>query len=127
VTETDPMPAERLASIEEAISGGTASPDDLRELLAETKRARADSDTQYGEADRWRENYRIAKGLSDEEINAMIAVRDATAPHPRPCRFPHEACACDEDDEPETECERGDCLGIHRGPDGYQDCDGRTI
>lgn len=32
-----------------------------------------------------------------------------------------------EDNEPETECERGDCFGIHHHPDGYQDCDGRTI
>lgn len=96
MTATDPMPAERLASIGDAISTGTASPDDLRELLAETRRARADSDTQYAEADRWRENYRIVKGLSDDEINAMIAVHDATEPHPRPCRFPHETCLCDD-------------------------------
>ncbi|MGW2048574.1 hypothetical protein ACWCPF_25835 [Streptomyces sp. NPDC001858] len=33
----------------------------------------------------------------------------------------------DEDAEPETECERGDCLGIHRSPDGYRDCDGKPI
>ena len=32
-----------------------------------------------------------------------------------------------EPDEPETECERGDCLGIHRSTDGHQDCDGRSI
>jgi hypothetical protein len=32
-----------------------------------------------------------------------------------------------EPDEPETECERGDCSGIHRSTDGYQDCDGKAI
>jgi hypothetical protein len=32
-----------------------------------------------------------------------------------------------DDDEPENECERGDCSGIHRSPDGYRDCDGQSI
>jgi hypothetical protein len=35
--------------------------------------------------------------------------------------------ATGEDDKPENECERGDCLGIHRSPDGYRDCDGKSI
>ena len=32
-----------------------------------------------------------------------------------------------DDDEPEDECSRGECLGIHRSSDGYQDCDGKPI
>lgn len=91
---TEPMHRDRLTAIEAAINAETASPDDLRELLAETKRARADADTQYTEADYWREGYRLTKGLSDDEINAMMAVRDAAKAHPRPCCFPHEACVC---------------------------------
>jgi hypothetical protein len=88
------MTAQRLAAIESAISAGTPSSADLRELLAETKRARADADNQYMEADYWRESYRLAKGLSDEEIGAIIAVRDAFQVHPRPCWFPHKRCVC---------------------------------
>jgi hypothetical protein len=91
------MTAQRLAAIESAIIAGTLSSADLRELLAETKRARADADNQYMEADYWREGYRLVKGLSDEEIGAIIAVRDATKAHPQPCRFPHEACVCEDD------------------------------
>lgn len=93
-----PLTADRLAAIEAAInSPAGASPDDLRELLAEAKRARADSDTQYAEADYWRESYRLAENLSDDEINAITAMRDATRSHPRPCWFPHEACVCDDE------------------------------
>jgi hypothetical protein len=92
----EPMSRDRLAELEAAITSGAALPEaDLRELLAETKRAREDSDAQYGEADYWRESYRIVKGLSDDEIGAIIAVRDATRAHPRPCWFPHEACTCE--------------------------------
>jgi hypothetical protein len=93
----EPITAERLAAIEAAVnSPAGASTEDVHALLAEAKRARADSDKQYAEADYWRESYRIVKGLSDEEINAMMAVDDATKAHPRPCRFPHEACLCDD-------------------------------
>jgi hypothetical protein len=90
-----PMTAERLAAIEADISNGTPSADSLRDLLAEVKRARQDSTDQYMEADYWREGYRLEKGLSMDEIGAIIAVRDASKAHPRPCWFPHEACACD--------------------------------
>lgn len=31
------------------------------------------------------------------------------------------------DDEPEDECGRGDCFGIHRSSEGYRDCDGNPI
>lgn len=92
---TEPMHRDRLAAIETAINSPAGlSPNDARDLLAETKRARADADAQYTEADYWREGYRLVKGLSDDEINAMMAVRDAVKAHPRPCWFPHGACVC---------------------------------
>jgi hypothetical protein len=87
------MTAERLAAIE----AGTASSADLRELLAETVRARADSDAQHEDALYWCESYRLAKGLSDDEIGAIIATRDAFRGHPMPCQFPCEECLCDND------------------------------
>jgi hypothetical protein len=91
----EPMTAGRLAAIEAAVNGPAgASADDIRALLAEAKRARTDADEQYMEADYWRESYRLAKGLSNDEIGAIIAVRDASKAHPRPCQFPHEACLC---------------------------------
>lgn len=93
----EPMSRDRLAELEAAIDSGAALPEaDLRELLAETKRAREDCDAQYSEADYWRESYRLVKGLSDDEIGVIIAVRDATRAHPRPCWFPHEACICED-------------------------------
>lgn len=92
---TEPMHRDRLTAIEAAINSPTGlTPDDARDLLTEALRARADADAQYTEADYWREGYRLVKGLSDDEINAMTAVRDAAKAHPRPCWFPHEACVC---------------------------------
>lgn len=123
-TTPQPLPADRLAAIEAAINSPAGpSAQDLQDLLAEAKRARSDAGDQYMEADYWRESYRLAVGLSFDEINAMIAVRDASRAHPRPCGFPHKACVCD--DEPEGEHE--ECLGIHNGADGYRDCDGNPI
>ncbi|MFD5848309.1 hypothetical protein [Streptomyces chartreusis] len=124
-TTTQPLAADRLAAIEAAINAGSASPDDLRDLLAEVKRARTYGDDQYMEADYWREGYRLAKGLSMDEIGAIIAVRDASKCHPRPCNFPHQPCLCD--DDPEDEGEHEECLGIHNSSDGYRDCDGNPI
>jgi hypothetical protein len=73
-----------------------ASPDtSALELRDIARRLLADNDYQYAEADYWRESYRLTKGLSYDEIGAIIAVRDASKAHPRPCRFPHEACLCD--------------------------------
>lgn len=96
-TVTEPMTADQLADIEAAIgSPAGLSAEAARELLAEVKRARADADNQYTEADYWRESYRLAKNLTDEEIGAIIAIRDAYRAHPRPCRFPHESCLCDD-------------------------------
>ncbi|HEY6117127.1 MAG TPA: hypothetical protein VI172_14340 [Candidatus Dormibacteraeota bacterium] len=92
----EPMHRDHLAAIETAVNSGAGlAPDDARALLAETLRARADSDAQYKEADYWRESYRLAKGLSDDEIGAITAVRDATPkPHRPPCWFPHETRTC---------------------------------
>lgn len=88
-----PMANEQI----DAIRSRLATPDlDANELREIALTLLVDNDAQHGEADRWRENYRIVKGLSDDEINAMTAVRDATKPHPRPCHFPHEACLCDD-------------------------------
>lgn len=95
-TVNEPMTAERLAAIEASINSPAGlTPGDARELLAETKRARTEATDQYMEADYWREGYRLTKGLSYDEIGAMIAVRDASKCHPRPCNFPHKACICD--------------------------------
>ncbi|MEW2434396.1 hypothetical protein AB0952_09470 [Streptomyces caniferus] len=93
----EPMTAARLAALESAVENTGSLPDpQLRELLDELKRARCEADEQYTEADYWRESYRLAKGLSFDEIGAIIAVRDASRAHPRPCRFPHEACCCED-------------------------------
>lgn len=93
----EPMTRDSLAAIEAAITSPAGpSASDLRALLAEAERARADADDQYAEADYWRESYRLTKGLSDDEINAIAAVRDASRCHPRPCEFPHEACLCED-------------------------------
>jgi hypothetical protein len=79
----------------EAIRTRLKSPDlDAGELREIALTLLADNDAQYAEADYWRESYRIAKGLSDDEMNAMLAVRDATEPHPGPCLFPCGACLC---------------------------------
>jgi len=94
VTTTDPMPAERLAEIEAAIDAARGALDDLHALLAETRRARMDADKQHAESLGWMESYRLAKGLSDDELNALIAMDDAVKPHRAPCWFPHEACDC---------------------------------
>lgn len=122
-TAPEPMPRARFAAIEAAIASPSGpSADDIRDLLAEAKRARQAADDQYMEADNWRESYRLTMGLSMDEMGALMAVRDASKAHPRPCRFPHEACICDDDEGAHEEC-----LGIHNSADGYRDCDGNLI
>jgi hypothetical protein len=86
-----PMTNEQIDAIRTRLATPDLDANELREIALTLL---ADNDAQYGEADRWRESYRIAKGLSDEEINAMMAVDDAIKAHPRPCPFPHEACVC---------------------------------
>lgn len=81
----------------DAIRTRLATPDlDADELREIALTLLADNDAQYSEADYWREGYRLAKGLTNDEIGAIIAVRDASKSHPRPCRFPHETCLCDD-------------------------------
>ncbi|MEV5703059.1 hypothetical protein AB0L55_36960 [Streptomyces anthocyanicus] len=70
--------------------------DDILKLRTEITRLREEANRQCMEADYWRESYRLAKGLSHDEIGAIIAVRDASKAHPRPCNFPHKACICDD-------------------------------
>lgn len=116
-----PMTNEQIDAIRTRLKSPDLDANELRQIAITLL---ADNDAQYAEADSWRESYRLVKGLTDDEMNAMIAVDDAAKPHPRPCHFPHEACLCD---KPENERESGDCLGIHRSPDGYRDCDGESI
>jgi hypothetical protein len=93
-SKEQPMPTFTNEQIDE-IRARLASPDlgatELREIAVTLL---ADNDAQHGEVERWRESYRIVKGLSDDELNAMIAADDAAEAHPRPCWFPHEACVC---------------------------------
>jgi len=89
---TSPMTNEQIDETRARLASPDLGTEELREI-AQT--LLADNDAQYTEADYWRESYRLAKGLSNDEIGAIIAVRDASKAHPRPCRFPHEACACE--------------------------------
>lgn len=65
---------------------------ELREIAL---RLLADNDEWYRRADYWRESYRLAKGLTDDELNARVAIEEATRMHQRPCRFPASPdCEC---------------------------------
>ncbi|MEU5596831.1 hypothetical protein [Streptomyces sp. NPDC020298] len=90
---TSPMTNEQIDEIRTRLTSPDLNATELREIATQLL---ADNDAQYTEADYWRESYRLAKGLSYEEIGAIIAVRDAAKAHPRPCRFPHEACVCED-------------------------------
>jgi hypothetical protein len=90
--DTSPMTNEQIDTIRARLNTPDLGADELREIASVLL---ADNDAQYAEADYWREGYRLVKGLTNEEIGAIIAVRDASKAHPRPCWFPHEACACD--------------------------------
>jgi hypothetical protein len=92
VTAINPMTNEQIDEIRTRLASPDLDANELREIALTLL---ADNDAQYAEADYWRESYRLAKGLSNDEIGAIIAVRDASKSHPRPCRFPHEACVCD--------------------------------
>jgi hypothetical protein len=85
------MTNEQIDAIRTRLATPGLDANELREIALTLL---ADNDAQYAEADRWRESYRIVKGLSDDEMNAMLAVDDASTPHPRPCHFPHEVCVC---------------------------------
>lgn len=82
---------EQIDEIRTRLASPDLSATELREIAVTLL---ADNDAQYSEADYWREGYRLAKGLTNDEIGTIIAIRDASKAHPRPCRFPHEACLC---------------------------------
>jgi len=92
MTAAGPMTNEQIDELRTRLTSPGLSADELREIALNLLN---DRDAQYTEADYWREGYRLAKGLSDEEINAMTAVRDAFQVHPQPCWFPHKRCVCE--------------------------------
>jgi hypothetical protein len=122
MTDHTPLTNDQTEELRARLNSPDTTTEGLREIAQQLL---ADRGYWYMDADYWRESYRLVKGLSDDEIGAMTAARDASKVHPRPCWFPHEACVCDE--ESETEEEHEECLGIHRSSDGYQDCDGKPI
>lgn len=92
MSATSPMTNEQIDAIRTRLASPDLNATELREIAVTLL---ADNDAHYTEADYWRESYRLTKGLSNDEIGAIIAVRDASKTHPQPCRFPHEACLCD--------------------------------
>lgn len=90
---TSPMTNEQIEELRTRLASPDLNAAELREIALALL---VDNDAQYQEADYWRESYRLAKSLSNDEIGAIIAVRDATKAHPAPCRFPHEACVCED-------------------------------
>lgn len=88
-----PLTNDEIDQIRKRLNDATLTVQEARDMALQLL---ADNDEQYAEADYWRESYRLAKGLSNDEIGAIIAVRDASKAHPRPCRFPHEACVCED-------------------------------
>lgn len=93
-TRTDTV----LASLD---AGRPVTADDIRQMAADIHTLAADSDHWYAQADGFRESYRLAKGLTDDELNAQVAIDEATRPHPAPCRFPFSpGCDCPDTDPP---------------------------
>lgn len=93
MTAETPMTNDQI----DALRTRLASPDlGARELREIALKLLADNDYWYTDADCWRESYRLVKGLTNDEINAMTAMRDASRIHPRPCNFPHVACTCED-------------------------------
>jgi len=93
MTTHQPLTNDEIDQIRKRLNDPALTVQEARDIAL---RLLADNDEQYAEADGWRESYRLAKGLSNDEIGAIIAVRDASKAHPRPCWFPHEACVCDD-------------------------------
>lgn len=76
-------------------AAGSASLADVEQLVADIHALADDSNYWYGRADFFRESYRLTKGLSDDELNAQIAVQEAMRPHLPPCQFPNSPdCVC---------------------------------
>lgn len=87
----------RMASTPVSASGESAGDEtgEAERLLAELDRVRAERDELHSKADFWRESYRLAKGYTDDELNARVAIDEATTPHLPPCRFPSSPdCTC---------------------------------
>lgn len=91
-----PMTNDEIDDIRARLASPNINAQELREIALKLL---ADNDARYMDADYWRESYRLAKGLSHDEIGAIIAVRDASKVHPRPCNFPHKACICHSESE----------------------------
>ena len=91
MTAHTPSTNEQTEELRTRLNSPDTTPEALREIAQQLL---ADSNYWYRDADYWREGYRLLKGLSDDEIGAMTAARDAFEVHPRPCWFPHEACVC---------------------------------
>jgi hypothetical protein len=75
-------------------SGSTPTTVEVRQMAADLLAVADDSDHWYQQADFFRESYRLTKGLSEDELNAQLAIEEASRPHRRPCRFPNSACVC---------------------------------
>lgn len=78
-------------------AAGSASLADVEQLVADVNALAADSAYWYMRTDYFRESYRLAKGYTDDELNALLVMDEATKPHRRPCRFPFSPdCTCEE-------------------------------
>lgn len=88
-----PLTTDQLDQFRKRLSAPDISTQEAREIAL---RLLDDNDKWYAQADRWRESYRIAAGLTDDELNARMVIEEATRRHPRPCQFP---------DSPECVCE----------------------
>jgi hypothetical protein len=78
-------------------AGRPVTADDIRQMAADIATLAADSDHWYAQADRFRESYRLAKGLTGDELNAQAVIDEATRAHRPPCRFPFSpGCDCPE-------------------------------
>ena len=87
----------RIAELGAASSSRTAADEqpEAEQLRADLVRVRAERDELYSKADFWRESYRLAKGYTDDELNARVAIDEATRLHRHPCRFPSSPdCTC---------------------------------
>lgn len=91
MTAHTPLTNEQFEQVRAQLESPDTSADELRVIA---RRLLDESGYWYMDADYWRESYRLVKGLSNDEIGAIIAVREASRCHPRPCRFPLNACVC---------------------------------
>lgn len=92
MTDPTPLTPEQISDIRNRLADPKTDAPQLREIALQLL---ADSDHWYARADYWRESYRLAKGMSDDELNALIAISEATKRHPRPCQFPDTPdCTC---------------------------------